>query len=102
MTTTDDFSNPFASADDEPSTSAPEPAAASEADAESAALGESEVADAEGLDAPVDDADPVIEIAPAETIELPGEAEILEVTDLEGEDDEVVEAEPSPYDRPGR
>ena len=103
MTTTDDFSNPFASADDEPSTSAPEPAAAaSEADAESAALGESEVADAEGLDAPVDDADPVIEIAPAETIELPGEAEILEVTDLDEDDDEVVEAEPSPYDRPGR
>ena len=37
-----------------------------------------------------------------EEIELPGDAEILDVTELDEDDDEDVEAEPSPYDRPGR
>src|SRR4051794_33152998 len=99
MTTTDDFSNPFASADD--GTNAPAPDAdAPETAAETAAAPEPEPApEAESGEGP-DDA-LVAEVGPAEAVELPGDAEILDVTDLD-EDDEEVEAEPSPYDRPGR
>src|SRR4029079_16697092 len=43
-----------------------------------------------------------VEVGPAEAVELPGDAEILDVTDLDEDDDEIVEAEPSPYDRPVR
>ena len=95
MTTTDDFSNPFASADD--GSDAP----AAEADAtEAAATPEPEVtADAVSGEGP-DDA-LVAEVGAAEAVELPGDAEILDVTDLD-EDEEELEAEPSPYDRPGR
>lgn len=69
MTVTDDFSNPFASADD----ATTEPVAETAVD--------------------VAPADPVGEV------ELPGDAEILEVAEI---DDEEIETEPSPYDRPGR
>jgi len=95
MTVTDDFSNPFASADD--GSDAP----AAEADAtEAAATPEPEVtADAVSGEGP-DDA-LVAEVGAAEAVELPGDAEILDVTDLD-EDEEELEAEPSPYDRPGR
>jgi len=95
MTVTDDFSNPFASADD--GSDAP----AAEADAtEAAATPEPEVtADAVSGEGP-DDA-LVAEVGAAEAVELPGDAEILDVTDLD-EDEEEIEAEPSPYDRPGR
>lgn len=75
MTVTDDFSNPFASADDGDAGTDPVAEPATDAAA----------------DAPVD-------VTPAE-VELPGDAEILEV---ESFDDEELEAEPSPYDRPGR
>jgi transcriptional antiterminator NusG len=98
MTTTDDFSNPLASADDDaqPEAGASESVPA-DADADTAVTN----ADTEATaDAPPDG--PVADtIVPADEIELPGEAEILEVTDLD-DDDETVEAEPSPYDRPGR
>jgi transcriptional antiterminator NusG len=92
---TDDFSNPFASADD--GSDAP----AADVDAtEAVAAPEPEVtADAVSGEGP-DDA-LVAEVGPAEAVELPGDAEILDVTDLD-EDDEEIEAEPSPYDRPGR
>jgi len=95
MTVTDDFSNPFASADD--GSDAPD----DEVDAtEAAATPEPEVtADAVSGEGP-DDA-LVAEVGAAEAVELPGDAEILDVTDLD-EDDEEIEAEPSPYDRPGR
>ena len=77
MTVTDDFSNPFASGDDDATT---EPAAESVVDTDVAA-----------------EAD--VEVAPGE-VELPGDAEILEVSEIL--DDEDLEPEPSPYDRPGR
>src|SRR4051812_40507060 len=99
MTTTDDFSNPFASADDGSDAPAPDTDATDTA-AETAAAPEPESApvSAESGEGP-DDA-LVAEVGPAEAVELPGDAEILDVTDLD-EDDEEVEAEPSPYDRPG-
>src|SRR4051794_15308827 len=98
MTTTDDFSNPIASADDGSDAPAPD-ADATESAAESAAApGPEPSPDPVPGDEP-DDA-LVAEVGAAEAVELPGDAEILDVTDL---DEEVeVEAEPSPYDRPGR
>src|SRR4051794_27950240 len=102
MTVTDDFSNPFASADD--GNAAPADADATEA----AATAEPEVAPDAGSDVKPDavsgegpDDALVAEVGAAEAVELPGDAEILDVTDLD-EDDEQPEAEPSPYDRPGR
>ena len=77
MTVTDDFSNPFASGDDD-ATSEPAP--------------EAPLADDATEPVATDD-------APVE-VELPGDAEILEVESFD--DDEELEAEPSPYDRPGR
>ncbi len=82
MTVTDDFSNPFASADD--GDAGTEPVAGPAGDVAAPA------------DAPEPSADAAS--APGE-VELPGDAEILEVADY---DEEEVEAEPSPYDRPGR
>ena len=101
MTTTDDFSNPLASADDE--SAAPAVTPASEATPGSEATPEPEAADiaAEVSGAGPDDA-LVAEVGPAEAVELPGDAEILDVTEVDQDDDELVEAEPSPYDRPGR
>ena len=101
MTTTDDFSNPLASADDEtaaPDAATPEADTAASEDAQEAAAldGEATVA-GEGPDDAL-----VAEVGPADAVELPGDAEILEVSDLDEDDDEIVEAEPSPYDRPGR
>jgi transcriptional antiterminator NusG len=104
MTVTDDFSNPFASAGgDTDVTTAPAPGAESDdASVEDAGTPSAPDADAE-VDADVvagegpDDA-LVAEVGPAEAVELPGDAEILEVD----EDDEELEDEPSPYDRPGR
>ena len=52
-------------------------------------------------EAPADDAEPAPEVRAADDIALPGHGEIVEVTEFEDDDDEVV-AEPSPYDRPGR
>jgi transcriptional antiterminator NusG len=102
MTVTDDFSNPFASADD--GNAAP----AADADATEATATESEAAPDAGSDVEPDavsgegpDDALVAEVGAAEAVELPGDAEILDVTDLD-EDDEELEAEPSPYDRPGR
>jgi len=95
MTVTDDFSNPFASADDASVASAPD-ANATEA---AAAPEPEETAAAVSGEGP-DDA-LVVEVGLAEAVELPGDAEILDVTDLD-EDDEELESEPSPYDRPGR
>jgi transcriptional antiterminator NusG len=102
MTVTDDFSNPFASADD--GNAAP----AADADATEAAATEPEAAPDAGSDVEPDavsgegpDDALVAEVGAAEAVELPGDAEILDVTDLD-EDDEELEAEPSPYDRPGR
>ncbi|MGZ4688052.1 MAG: transcription termination/antitermination protein NusG [Acidimicrobiia bacterium] len=86
MTVTDDFTNPFASGDGDAET-----AGDGALDTVVAAADETAVAEAP--------TEPVVEAAT--DIELPGEAEILDVTDLD-EDEEVVEAEPSPYDRPGR
>lgn len=50
------------------------------------------------------EADPAAEVpVPAAEVELPGDAELLEVVDEDDEDEEdEVEPEPSPYDRPGR
>lgn len=87
MTVTDDFSNPFASGDDD-ATDAP---AAPTADLDAPA----EAAEAAVLDEVVEDAS---EVDVTVEVELPGDAEILEVA----YDDEELEAEPSPYDRPGR
>ena len=102
MTTTDDFSNPLASADDE-SPAATD--AAVEADTDVAPVDGADEPDAADTAAAVSGEGPddalVVEVGPAEAVELPGDAEILDVTDLD-DDDEVVEAEPSPYDRPGR
>jgi transcriptional antiterminator NusG len=101
MTTTDDFSNPLASADDESAVPAVTPAP--EATTESEATTEPEAA---GIAAEVSGAGPddasVAEVGPAEAVELPGDAEITDVTDVDEDADEPVEAEPSPYDRPGR
>jgi transcriptional antiterminator NusG len=83
MTVTDDFSNPFASADD----------ASTEPAAEAAPEGAPAAVDAEPDTTLDTDADPG-------EVELPGDVEILEVEELL--DDEELEAEPSPYDRPGR
>jgi transcriptional antiterminator NusG len=96
MTVTDDFSNPFASADDGDDAAAPGP------DAPEAAAPDAEATtDAVSGEGP-DDA-LVVEVGAAEAVELPGGAEILDVTELEDdEDDDELEAEPSPYDRPGR
>jgi transcription termination/antitermination protein NusG len=104
MTVTDDFSNPFASAGgDTDVTTATSPEVASATDASATA------ADAETQTAPVADAVAgegpddalVTEVGPVEAVELPGDAEILDVADLD-EDEEELEDEPSPYDRPGR
>src|SRR3954451_4173919 len=96
MTVTDDFSNPFASADDGDDAAAPGP------DAPEAAAPDAEATtDAVSGEGP-DDA-LVVEVGAAEAVELPGGAEVLDVTELEDdEDDDELEAEPSPYDRPGR
>ena len=101
MTTTDDFSNPLASADDE--TDAPDarrPRRRRRRRRDAASREPADVAAEVSGEGP-DDA-LVAEVGPAEAVELPGDAEILEVTDLDEDDDEIVEAEPSPYDRPGR
>jgi transcriptional antiterminator NusG len=94
MTVTDDFANPFGTEDDNVPTQTE--AAAAAADAAEVA----EVAD-EVQEAVTDEA--VTEEPAEETVvevaALPGDAEVLE---LEADDEEVVEAEPSPYDRPGR
>jgi len=102
MTTTDDFSNPLASADDEtaaPDAATPEADTAAAEDAQEAAAldGGAATVSGEGPDDAL-----VAEVGPADAVELPGDAEILEVSDLDEDDDEIVEAEPSPYDRPGR
>jgi transcription termination/antitermination protein NusG len=104
MTTTDDFSNPLASADDEtptPQDLAPE---TTDAETEAAPAGDAEAGEDVAADVTGEGPDDalVVEVGPAESVELPGDAEILEVTDLDEDDDEIVEAEPSPYDRPGR
>jgi transcriptional antiterminator NusG len=76
---------------------------APEATTESEATTEPEAA---GIAAEVSGAGPddasVAEVGPAEAVELPGDAEITDVTDVDEDADEPVEAEPSPYDRPGR
>jgi len=104
MTVTDDFSNPFASASgDTDVTTAPAPEAATTDDAPTDdAVAETapgaDVVSGEGPDDAL-----VAEVGPADAMELPGDAEILDVTELdEDDDDEELEAEPSPYDRPGR
>src|SRR3954454_3476318 len=104
MTVTDDFSNPFASASgDTDVTTAPAPEAATTDDATTDdAVAETapgaDVVSGEGADDAL-----VAEVGPADAMELPGDAEILDVTELdEDDDDEELEAEPSPYDRPGR
>ena len=90
MTVTDDFTNPFASGDDAETTSAETTSAeTTDAGEHAAAL----------VDAPADASEVTETIEPADEVTLPGDAEILEVTELDAPDDEVVEAEPSPYDR---
>ena len=102
MTATDDFSNPFASASgDTDVTTAPAPdAATDDAPADDAVAETAPGADVVSGEGP-DDA-LVAEVGPADARELPGDAEILDVTELDEDDDEELEAEPSPYDRPGR
>jgi len=81
MTVSDDFLKPFASEGDDAPPQSPDAVAGTPAAA-----------------AAVDATDDV-EID--EEVALPGDAEILDVTDLD-EDGEAPEPEPSPYDRPGR
>jgi transcriptional antiterminator NusG len=95
MTVTDDFSNPFASAGD--GSGVPEAPAP---DAEAAAAAEAADADIAPT-VPGEGPDDAL-VGEASAVELPGDAEILDVTELDEDDDEIVEAEPSPYDRPGR
>jgi transcriptional antiterminator NusG len=98
---TDDFSNPFASAAGE---AAAPPAPAVEPDTDAQAVADAGLAADPTPDAPTDDAAAVAveTVEVAEAVELPGDAEILDVTELDEDDEEIVEAEPSPYDRPGR
>jgi transcriptional antiterminator NusG len=98
---TDDFSNPFASAAGE---AAAPPAPAVEPDTDAQAVADAGLAADPTPDAPTDDAAGVAveTVEVAEAVELPGDAEILDVTELDEDDEEIVEAEPSPYDRPGR
>jgi transcriptional antiterminator NusG len=106
MTVTDDFSNPFASADD--AVAAPQPGATLDPppEAETDQAAEVELPGEAETDHPAEAELP----GEAETdhpaeVELPGEAEILEFAEVADEEVEVeveVEVEPSPYDRPGR
>ena len=103
MTVTDDSTNPFASGDDAESTGDGAPGVAETAVAlDDSVTAAPETAVPETPATETSETDELTEtIEPADEVTLPGEAEILEVTELDG-DDEVVEAEPSPYDRPGR
>jgi len=106
MPPTDVSSTPLAPADGEPEPDTPDASASAvspDADAtpdEAPAPEDGDVAAEVSGEGP-DDA-LVVEVGPAEAVELPGDAEILDVTDLDEDDEEIVEAEPSPYDRPGR
>src|SRR3954469_23127136 len=98
MTTTDDFSNPLASSDGGPEPDAPDASASAVAPEADATPDETPAPEAGDVAAEVSGEGPdgalVVGVRPAEAVELPGGAKILDVTALCEADHEIVEAEP--------